>query len=128
MANTVSKMPDIADLPPLAYAVLVTRIGLGLMYLGHAAMMWAVLGLADWWSYAMTAAEIAGGVLLLAGLYVRQVAIALIPLLLGTAIAHVATGSGATLGFAAYFVTVLAGQALLAGWAGASPIVENLES
>jgi putative oxidoreductase len=105
-----------------------TRINLGVMYLAHALMMTGVLGLehASHYlgsiglpaalAYVMTAGELVGAALLLAGLYVRQVAIALLPFLVGAALLHLATGIGASIGFAMYFLVSFAGQGLLAGW------------
>jgi putative oxidoreductase len=105
-----------------------TRIGLGMMYLAHALMMSGLLGLEHashylgsiglpaWLAYAMTAAELVGAALLLASVYVRQVAIALVPFLVGAALLHLATGIGASIGFAIYFLVTFAGQGLLAGW------------
>jgi putative oxidoreductase len=128
MSNTFERGRHIAELPPFAYAMLMTRIGLGVMYLAHALMMSSVLGLehASHYlgsiglpaslAYAMTVAELVGAALLLAGLYVRQVAIALLPFLVGAALLHLATGIGASIGFAIYFLVSFAGQGLLAGW------------
>jgi putative oxidoreductase len=128
MANTVGRVGDVAELKPLAFALLVTRVALGLMYLGHALMMASVLGfehashyassigLPAWFAHGMTAAELAGAALLLGGLYVRQVAVALMPLLLVTALVHLGTGVGASMGFGVYFLITVAGQSLLAGW------------
>ena len=129
MANMVERAGGIAELEPLAFAVLVTRVGLGMMYLSHALLMsgvfglehashhLGVIGLPAWCAYAMTAGELIGGALLIAGLFVRRVAIALAPLLIGAALLHWASGVGASIGFAVYFVLSFAGQGLLAGWA-----------
>ena len=128
MVNIAARGRDIADMEPLAYALLMARVGVGLMYLGHALMMSGVLGLEHashylasiglpaWLAYAMTLGEVVGGALLLAGLFVRPIALGLLPLLIAAAALHFCTGVGASLGFACYFLLNLAGQGLLAGW------------
>ncbi len=137
MATLLNGARNIGELPALAYAVLMTRVGLGVMYLGHVLIMSGVLGLEHashhlasiglpaGLAYLVTAAELAGGVLLLAGLYARQVAIALIPLLLAAAWLHLATGMGASIEFAIYFVVTFAGQGLLAGWTAPAAPAED---
>ena len=78
------------------YGALVMRVALGVMFLAHAAMKIFVftpagtvgffqsIGLPAPLAYATIAAEVAGAFALIAGVYVRSVSIALIPLLLGT--------------------------------------------
>ena len=128
MATSVERVGGIAAMPPLAYAAA--------MYVGHALMMSGVLGLEHGAHYLhsiglpawlpMTTGELAGGALLLTGVYVRHVAIALTPLLVGAGLLHLATGIGASIGFALYFGVTLAGQGLLAGWtAPAAPAEEQ---
>lgn len=138
MANSVRHVRDIGDLEPQECLVLVTRIGVGAMSLGHALMMAGVLGLdhaADglgtvgapgWLAYATNAGELAGGALLLAGLYVRQVAMALLPLLVTGSLLQLATDGGLSVAFATYFLINFAGQGLLAGWsAPAAPAFDE---
>ena len=128
MVNIAAHGRDIADMEPLAYALLMARVGVGLMYLGHALMLCGVLGLDHashylasiglpaWLAYAMTLAELLGGTLLLAGIFVRPIALGLVPLLIAGAALHFFTGVGASLGLALYVLLNLAGQGLLAGW------------
>ncbi|HEY9105813.1 MAG TPA: DoxX family protein [Roseateles sp.] len=88
--------------PPLGLALL--RSALGLMYLAHAglklfvftlpgtAQFFAGVGLPGALAYAVFAAEAVGGALLLAGVWPRQVALALLPVLLGAAWVHAPNG------------------------------------
>lgn len=92
--------PDRADVRGAAYAALLLRVGLGAVFLAHGLFKVAVLGLpataaffADhgypaWTAYPVTAAEVAGGLLLLAGLWTRQVALGLLPVMAGAFLVH----------------------------------------
>lgn len=138
MANTTAELArDIAEMPPLEYARLVTRLLLGVMYLSHSLLMsgvfglehvshhFGLIGLPAWLAYATTAGELAGAVLLMAGVAVGQVALGLMPLLAAAAALHWASGIGATFGVAIYFAVALAGQGLLAGWTGPAAPMED---
>lgn len=86
------------------YAALVLRLGLGGMYLTHGLIKLFVftpagtagffesLGFPAFLAYLVMAAEIGGGALLIAGLFTRWVALALIPVLLGALQVHFASG------------------------------------
>ncbi|MGD8350740.1 MAG: DoxX family protein, partial [Gammaproteobacteria bacterium] len=78
------------------YAALLLRVSLGVMFLAHSVYLKAVvftlpgtarffesIGLPGLLAYAVFAAEAIGGVLLIAGYRSREVAILLIPILLG---------------------------------------------
>jgi putative oxidoreductase len=83
--------PEMADA-----AALLLRVSMALMFFAHAWLKIAVykpagaveyfesLGVPGFFAYLTMAAEIGGGALLLLGIYTRWVAIALIPLILGT--------------------------------------------
>lgn len=129
------------------FAALVLRVALGAVYVSHA--LWKVFtlsmpvtvnffasqGFPGWTAYAVVAAELLGGVLLIAGVQVRAVAILLIPILLGALKVHlpngfvfsypnggweypafliVASAVQALLGEGAYALNRLAGRARLA--------------
>jgi len=78
------------------YAALVLRVSLGLLFLAHVSLKifvfkpagtagyFASLGLPGWLAYLTIAAEFFGGLFLVAGILPRYVAIALVPLMLGT--------------------------------------------
>jgi len=87
------------------YAALVLRVSLGAMYVAHSlilkhftftlpgtAQFFASLGLPAGLAYATFWAELAGGVLLLAGLGTRWVALALTPILAGALWVHAGNG------------------------------------
>jgi putative oxidoreductase len=87
-----------------AAGALVLRLALGVMFIAHALLKYYVftlpgtaqffgsLGLPPALGYVTFYAELAGGVLLLLGVYTRYVALALVPILLGATWAH--TGNG----------------------------------
>ena len=86
------------------YAALILRLSLGLMFVAHALLKLVVftlpgtaqffqsIGLPGPLAYAVFAAELIGGVLLLAGVGTRWVAAALVPVLLGATWAHIGNG------------------------------------
>lgn len=117
------------------YAALALRVGLGLLFLAHAglkiftftpagtAQFFGSLGLPGVLAYAVIAAEVIGGVALLLGVYTRDVALGLTPILLG-AIATVHgpagfffTAENGGWEFPAFWALALVVQALLGGGA-----------
>ena len=92
MTATQNPQPNTQN---VAYAALVTRLSLGVMYLAHGLLKAPVftpagtvgffesLGLPGFVGYLTILAEIGGGLLLIAGIGTRLVSAALIPALLG---------------------------------------------
>jgi len=86
------------------YAAFVLRTTLGVMFIAHALLKYAVftlpgtakffesLGLPGPLAYLTFAAELIGGALILAGLGTRWVTLALVPVLLGATWAHAGNG------------------------------------
>jgi len=86
------------------YAAFVLRISLGIMFVAHAllklfvftlpgtAQFFQSLGLPGVLGYITFAVELIGGILLIAGVRTRAVAIALVPVLLGATWAHAGNG------------------------------------
>jgi putative oxidoreductase len=86
------------------YAAFLLRATLGIMFIAHALLKYAVftlpgtakffesLGLPGPLAYATFAAELIGGTLILTGLGTRWVALALVPVLLGATWAHAGNG------------------------------------
>jgi putative oxidoreductase len=86
------------------YAAFVLRAALGLMFVAHALLKYSVftlpgtakffesIGLPGPLAYVTFFAELAGGVLILAGLGTRWVSLALVPILLGATWAHAGNG------------------------------------
>lgn len=86
------------------YAALLLRIGLGTMFLAHGLLKVLVftlpgtvaffeqVGFPGWTAYFVAFAEIGGGLLLLAGIAVRLVSLALVPILLGAVVVHFGSG------------------------------------
>ncbi len=85
-------------------AALLLRLGLGIMFLAHGLLKVLVftmpgtvgffesVGFPGFLAYLVTFAEIAGGLLLIAGIGTRTVAIALVPVLLGATYVHFGAG------------------------------------
>lgn len=112
------------------YAALLLRVALGAMFIAHALLKYYVftlpgtaqffqsLGLPGALAYLTFWAELAGGALILAGVYARWVAAALVPILLGATWAHAGNGwlfSAANGGweYPAFLTAAAAVQALL---------------
>lgn len=87
------------------YAALVLRLGLGAVFIAHALLkilvftpegtagFFASLGVPGWLAYPVIAAELLGGIMLVAGIKTRLVALALIPVLIGSiALVHGSNG------------------------------------
>ena len=87
-----------------ATAALVLRLSLGTMFIAHAllkyfvftlpgtAQFFASLGLPGVLGYATFAAELVGGILLIAGVATRVISLALVPVLIGATWAHAGNG------------------------------------
>jgi putative oxidoreductase len=85
-------------------AALLLRVALGVMFVAHALLkvfvftlpgtvqFFAGQGFPGWSAYPVVAAELVGGVLLIAGIGSRVVALALLPVLLGAAVVHAGNG------------------------------------
>ena len=84
--------------PNASYGALILRLSLGVMYIAHgllkllvftlpgAAHYFSSLGLPGWLAPVVTVAELAGGLMLITGIYARFVALALVLDLLGAII------------------------------------------
>ncbi|HXE70379.1 MAG TPA: DoxX family protein [Hyphomicrobiaceae bacterium] len=112
--------------------ILLLRIALGTMYLGHSLVLKLLtygpagtaqflvrVGLPPWLAYLTLAAEAAGGVLLVFGIQARWVALALLPPLLGAIVwlhganGWVFTATGGGWEYPAYLIIASLAQALL---------------
>jgi putative oxidoreductase len=86
------------------YAAFLLRVSLGIMFIAHAGLKYYVftlpgtvkffesIGLPGPLAYLTFAAELVGGILILAGLATRWVSLALVPVLLGAVWAHAGNG------------------------------------
>jgi putative oxidoreductase len=129
--------PEMADA-----AALLLRVSLALMFFAHAWLKIAVftpagaakyfesLGVPGLFAYPTIAAEIAGGILLLLGVGTRWVAIALIPLMLGTIVLEhgkngwLFTNKGGGWEYPAFWIVGLVALALLGdGTAALGPML-----
>jgi putative oxidoreductase len=87
-----------------ALGLLLLRVSLGVMWIAHALLKLVVftlpgtaqffesIGLPGVLAYPVFAAELLGGIALLAGIYARQVSLALVPVLLAAAWVHLPNG------------------------------------
>jgi putative oxidoreductase len=125
--STANTQPSSAE-----WGALLLRLSLGIMFLAHSvvlklmtygaagtAQFFVSVGLPSWFAYVTIAWEIAGGVLLLLGLWTRVVALAMAPILLG-ALLFVHAGNGWVFTSAnggweypAYLLVLCVAQALL---------------
>lgn len=86
------------------YGVFLLRASLGAMWIAHAllkyfvftlpgtAQFFASIGFPGWSAYPVFAVELIGGVLILLGVYARQVSLLLIPVMLAAASVHFGNG------------------------------------
>jgi putative oxidoreductase len=86
------------------YAAFILRVSLGILFIAHAllkyfvftlpgtAQFFASLGLPAFLAYVTFGAELVGGLLLVAGVQTRVVALALVPILLGATWVHAGNG------------------------------------
>lgn len=86
------------------YAALILRVSLGVMFIAHAllkilvftlpgtAQFFGSVGLPGWLAYPVTGMELVGGAMLIAGVWTRWVALALVPVLVGAAGVHWGNG------------------------------------
>lgn len=89
---------------PAQYGTTLLRLSLGAMWVAHAllklfvfglpgtAQYFASIGFAGWLAYPVFAVELLGGVALLLGVYARQAALALVPVMAVAAAVHGANG------------------------------------
>jgi putative oxidoreductase len=109
-------------------APLVLRLGLGAVFVAHALakaftftfpgteQFFVAVGFPAWTVYPVFAAELLGGLALIAGFRVRWVALALIPVLLGALRPHLGNGwmftnQGGGWEYVAFLIVALVGQA-----------------
>jgi putative oxidoreductase len=86
------------------WGVLLLRVSLGAMWIAHAllklfvftlpgtAQFFSMVGFPGWSAYPVFAAELIGGVMILLGLYARQVSLLLTPIMLGALWVHLPNG------------------------------------
>ena len=127
------------------YAALVLRISLGTMFVAHALLKYFVftlpgtaqffqsIGLPGVLGYVTFAAELVGGILLIAGVRTRTVSLALVPVLLGATWAHSGNGwlftsPNGGWEYPAFWTVALIVQAFLGNGAFAAGAVSNPRS
>ena len=118
------------------YAALLLRVAMGVLFLAHAGLKFFVftmpgtvgffesIGYPGFFAYIVAYGELAAGIALIAGVQVRLVALAMIPILIGATLQHLPNGwmfGNANGGweFPAFWTVALAVQALLGGGAHA---------
>jgi putative oxidoreductase len=127
----MSSRSQVQSIDPTApYAALVLRAALGAVFIAHAllkllvftlpgtAQFFAAHGFPGWTAYPVFVMELIGGTLLIAGVYTRVVALALLPILAGAITVHWPNGwsfaaAGGGWEFVAFLIAALGAQALL---------------
>lgn len=96
--------PARVHLQPADWGVLLLRVALGGMWIAHAllkvlvftlpgtAQFFASVGFPGWLAYPVAGAELVGGIALVLGVYARQVALLLVPILAAAAWVHLPNG------------------------------------
>jgi putative oxidoreductase len=86
------------------YGATLLRVSLGVMWMAHALLKWLVfslpgtaqffesVGFPGWMAYPVFVFELLGGLMLVLGVYARQVALALVPIMLAAAWVHLPNG------------------------------------
>jgi len=94
------KETAVIDSRTAPYAALLLRVSLGVMFVAHGllkilvftlpgtAQFFGSVGFAEWMAYPVTVMELVGGAMLIAGIWTRWVALALVPVLIGAAGVH----------------------------------------
>lgn len=131
MSHAAVQSPSLsAEANHVEYAALILRVTMGIAFLAHAWLKIAVftpagtvqffqsLGLPGPLAYLVIAAELAGGIALILGVWTRLVSVLLIPILLGAVFAHSGAGfffmnQGGGWEFPAFWAVALAVQALI---------------
>lgn len=122
-----------------AYAALLLRVSLGIMFVAHAGLKLFVftlpgtvqffesIGYPGFFAYIVTFAELFGGIALIVGFQVRAVSLAFVPILIGATLQHAGNGwmfasQGGGWEFPAFWTVALLVQALLGAGAFALKI------
>lgn len=113
------------------YAALLLRVSLGVMFLAHGLLLKVMtfgvpgtvgffqsIGYPGFFAYLVILGEIGGGLALILGIYTRQVALLLVPIMVGATIQHVGNGwlfsaKGGGWEFPVFWTLTLFVQALL---------------
>ncbi|PZF75920.1 LysR family transcriptional regulator [Aestuariivirga litoralis] len=128
------RAPLAASAASVDYAALLLRVSMGVGFIAHAYLKYAIftpagtvqyfqsLGLPGPLAYVVMAAEFFGGIALVLGLWTRWVSLALLPIMLGAIFAHAGNGFFFTAAnggweFPAFWAVALAVQALIGGGA-----------
>lgn len=123
--------------PRTAYAALLLRVSMGVMFLAHGLLLkvltfgvagsagfFASIGYPAFFAHIVIAAEILGGIALILGVWVRPVALLFLPIMIGATLQHLGNGwvFSAPRGgweFPAFWTVTLVVQALLGAGAHA---------
>ena len=128
---TTATLNPTIDSRTAPYAALLLRVALGALFLAHGFFLKVLtfgvagtvgyfesIGYPGFFAYLVILGEVGGGLLLIAGLFTRWIALALLPIMIGATLQHVGNGwmfASANGGweFPAFWTVMLAAQALL---------------
>lgn len=136
---------DTIDSRTAPYAAFLLRVGLGLLFLAHGLLLKVMtfgvtgtvgyfqsIGYPGFFAYLVILGEVGGGLLLIAGIYTRWIALALVPLMIGATLQHLGNGwmfasPNGGWEFPAFWTVLLVVQSLLGNGAFALklPILEG---
>lgn len=97
-------MNDLASVPVRQYGITLLRVSLGIMWIAHALLKWFVftlpgtaryfeiVGFPGFLAYPIFGVELLGGVALVLGVYARQAALALVPVMAAATWVHLRNG------------------------------------
>ncbi len=124
-------MIDTRTAPYAAYAALLLRVGLGIMFLAHGLLLkvftftspgtisyFQRIGYPGFFAYLVMLGEIGGGLALLFGVWTRPISLLLLPIMIGATLQHVGNGwlftnQGGGWEFPVFWTLMLIVQALL---------------
>lgn len=128
---TTATLNPTIDSRTAPYAALLLRVALGALFLAHGFLLKVLtfgvagtvgyfesIGYPGAFAYLVILGEVGGGLLLIAGVFTRWIALALLPIMIGATLQHVGNGwmfASANGGweFPAFWTLMLAAQALL---------------
>ncbi|MFD1623754.1 DoxX family protein [Azospirillum griseum] len=140
MTTATAQTAATIDARTAPYAALILRVALGALFLAHGFLLKVLtfgvagtvgyfesIGYPGFFAYLVILGEVGGGLLLIAGVFTRWIALALLPIMIGATLQHVGNGwmfasPNGGWEFPAFWTVLLAVQALLGNGAFALTI------
>lgn len=140
MTTAAAQTAATIDARTAPYAALILRVALGALFLAHGFLLKVLtfgvagtvgyfesIGYPGFFAYLVILGEVGGGLLLIAGVFTRWIALALLPIMIGATLQHIGNGwmfasPNGGWEFPAFWTVLLAVQALLGNGAFALTI------